>query len=304
VRILLVVNTSASSVTLRSRVVIQKALAADHDLEVAETSRRGHAERLARSAALDGTDVVAVMGGDGTLNEAANGLVGSATALAPLPGGSTNVFAQTIGVAGDPVDATAQLLTSLAAGRLRRIGVGNVDGRRFLFHIGIGFDAAVVAQVEKRAAVKRYASHPLFVTSAFLTWFRHYDRSQPRFAVELDDGEAIPDCYFAIISKTSPYTYLGSRPLHIAPEAGLDTPLAITAFRTLSAVTLLGAAASALGSGRFVRRHPRITSRSALRGITVTGHTPFPYQVDGDYLGDVSRLRIVYEPDALTIVTP
>ncbi|MDQ6840587.1 MAG: diacylglycerol kinase family lipid kinase, partial [Actinomycetota bacterium] len=80
-RLLLVVNASASSVTARSRVVIHRALAADHHVTVAETSRRGHATRLAQGAASEGVDVVVVLGGDGTLNEAANGLAGTSTAL-------------------------------------------------------------------------------------------------------------------------------------------------------------------------------------------------------------------------------
>ena len=96
-RVLLIVNTTASSVTARKRVLIQKALGAEHDLEMMETSRRGHAARLARGAARRGVEVVAVLGGDGTLNEAADGLVGTDTALAPLPGGSTNVYARTLG---------------------------------------------------------------------------------------------------------------------------------------------------------------------------------------------------------------
>src|SRR6516165_352000 len=100
-KLLLLVNESASSVTPRARVVIQKALAADHEVTFAETSRRGHASRLAQGAAADGVNVVVVLGGDGTLNEAANGLAGTDTALGVLPGGSTNVFARTIGL---PVD--------------------------------------------------------------------------------------------------------------------------------------------------------------------------------------------------------
>src|SRR3954452_11812580 len=91
-KVLLIVNASASSVTARTRVVIQKALSADHEVTLAETSRRGHATRLAQGAAADGLDAVVVLGGDGTLNEAANGLAGSTTAMAPLPGGSTNLF--------------------------------------------------------------------------------------------------------------------------------------------------------------------------------------------------------------------
>ncbi len=102
-RILLIVNSSASSVTARARVVIAKALSADHEVTVAETSRRGHATRLAQGAANEGTEVVVVLGGDGTLNEAANGLAGTTTALAPLPGGSTNVFSRTIGLPDDPI---------------------------------------------------------------------------------------------------------------------------------------------------------------------------------------------------------
>src|SRR5436190_23757957 len=112
-KLLLIVNASASSVTARGRVVIQKALAADHDVTLAETSRRGHATRLAQGAAATGTDVVVVLGGDGTLNEAANGLAGTGTALGILPGGSTNVFARTIGMTNDPIEATGELLAAL-----------------------------------------------------------------------------------------------------------------------------------------------------------------------------------------------
>ena len=146
-RVLLLVNSAASSVTGRRRVVIHKALSADHEVTLAETARRGHATRLARSAASEGTDVVVVLGGDGTLNEAANGLAGTDTALAALPGGSTNVFARIIGLPDDPIEAAGQLLDALDRDAITRIGLGAVDGRYFLFHCGIGFDAAVVEQV-------------------------------------------------------------------------------------------------------------------------------------------------------------
>src|SRR5438270_733243 len=171
----------------RARVVIRKALSADHDVTMAETSRRGNATRLAQDAAAAGYDAVVVLGGDGTLNEAANGLAGSQTAMATLPGGSTNVFARTLGIAQDPVEATGELLSALARGSLRRIGLGSVNGRYFLFHVGMGFDAAVVSQVERRAALKRYAGHPLFVYAAFSTWFRHYDRTRPRLEIHHAD---------------------------------------------------------------------------------------------------------------------
>ena len=119
-RVLLLVNSAASSVTGRRRVVIQKALSADHEVSLAETVRRGHATRLARSAASDGVDVVVVLGGDGTLNEAANGLAGTGTALAALPGGSTNVFARIIGLPDDPIEAAGQLLDALDRGAINQ----------------------------------------------------------------------------------------------------------------------------------------------------------------------------------------
>lgn len=184
-RLLLIVNTSASFVTARARVVIHKALSADHEVILKETNRRGHATRLAQGAAADGLDVAVVLGGDGTLNEAANGLAGSPTALAVLPGGSTNVFARTLGMANDPIEATSQLLSALAAGAgaVRRVGLGELNGRYFLFHAGVGFDAAVVRRVEEMASLKRYFGPALFILATLLTWAKGYERHQPAFSV-------------------------------------------------------------------------------------------------------------------------
>ncbi|MBV8162350.1 MAG: NAD(+)/NADH kinase [Acidimicrobiia bacterium] len=303
-RLLLIVNTSASAVTARARVVIRKALSADHDVSTAETSRRGNATRLAQDAAAAGYDAVVVLGGDGTLNEAANGLVGSETALATLPGGSTNVFARTLGIAQDPVEATGELLSALARGSRRRIGMGSVNGRYFLFHVGMGFDAAVVSQVERRAALKRYAGHPLFVYAAFATWFRHYDRSRPRLRVELPGRPPIEDAYMAICLNSNPYTYLGNIPLNLAPDADLDRGLVMATFRSLQMAPFLGLVASVLRRGSHFRRHRTVDYRPELTDATVLGHGPFPYQVDGDYLGDAERLVFRHEPDALTVVVP
>lgn len=303
-KVLLLVNSSASSVTARSRVVIQKALSADHDVTLAETSRRGHATRLAQGAAAAGTEVVVVLGGDGTLNEAANGLAGSSCALAALPGGSTNVFARTIGLPNDPIEATGDLLSALARGDIRRIGLGSVNGRYFLFHVGMGFDAAVVAQVERRAGLKRYAGHPLFVYAGFDTWIRHYDRSRPRFAVHHEDGSVVDDAYFAICLNTNPYTYLGNRPLHLAHEATLDRGLAMITLRTLAFARTMRIIGSALGSGRYLRNNKWTDHRTDLTQVTVEGYGPFPYQVDGDHLGDTERLVIRHEPEVLDLVLP
>jgi len=310
---MLLVNSSASSVTPRSRVVIQKALSADHEVTLAETSRRGHATRLAQGAAAAGTEVVVVLGGDGTLNEAANGLAGSDCALAALPGGSTNVFARTIGLPNDPIEATGVLLDALARRSIRRVGLGAVNGRFFLFHTGVGFDAAVVAQVERRAGLKRYAGHPLFVYAGFTTWARHFDRSRPRFAVHFDadvtdgsvvGGSVVDDGYLTIVMNTNPYTYLGNRPLDLAPETALDRGLTSVTLRTMAAHRLLRIIGSALTNGKALRRSRWVDIRSDIDGLVIRAYGPVPYQVDGDYLGEVEQLTFRHEPDIIDLVLP
>lgn len=303
-RVLLIVNAIASSVTARRRVVIQKALGADHDLEVAETARKGHAARLAHGAAADGVDVVVVLAGDGTLNEAADGLAGTNTALAPLPGGSTNVFARSIGVSRDPIEATAELLTSLDHRSFERVGLGMVNDRHFLVHCGIGFDAAVIEQAERRSVMKRYAAPVLFVAAAFDTWLRVYDHSRPRFDFELPDGELIDGSIFAIVSNTTPYTYFGSRPVIVEDRIGLHDALAVMVFRTRRMSGIVRVGVSAVASRRLVRRHPGVVHRRGITSMKVRGDGPFPYQVDGEHLGTAEELSISYEPDVLTLVIP
>jgi len=312
VRLLLLVNASASSVTARARVVIQKALSADHDVTMAETSRRGHASRLAKGAVVDGLDAVIVLGGDGTVNEAANGLAGSSTALGVLPGGSTNVFARTIGLTNDPIEATGELLSALAKGSIRRIGLGCVNGRYFLFHVGMGFDAAVVEQVERRGSLKRVVGHPLFVYAGFSTWLRHYDRSRPHFAIRTGPsrdgrpGQVIDDGYFAICVKTNPYTFLGNRPLDVAPEAGLDSGLSVVVLRSLALVPLFGLIIASLRGrgGERLAGHRWVAYAGNVDELTASGFGPFPYQVDGDFLGEADTLEIGYQPGALSLILP
>ncbi len=303
-RITLIVNPSASSVTARGRVVITKALAADHDVTVAETARRGHATQLAAEAAAGGADVVVVLGGDGTLNEAANGLAGTATALAPLPGGSTNVFARTIGLSDDAIEATGILLDALSHGSTRRIGLGSVNGRYFLFHVGIGFDAAVVAEVERRGSLKRWANHLLFAWAAFDTWLRKYDRRRPRFAVRIPGRPTVDDAMFTVCLNTDPYTFISTQPFTISADIGLDSAMGVVTLRSLDARPLLSVVASALGTGARLRRSRSVDFCNDVTSLTIDGYGPIPHQVDGDYLGDVEHLELEFAPDVLTLVLP
>ncbi len=282
-RVLLVVNPTASSVTPLVRADVERVLRAAHDVDVAETTRRDHAATLARDAVDAGYDVVAVLAGDGTLNEAGGGLAGSRVALAPLPGGSTNVFARTIGLAYKPAVAAQQVVDALGRsperGGVRRIGLGaavapGAPVRHFLFHLGIGFDAAIIRRMEMRPSVKRYLAHPAFAATTLTTWFRHYDRdSRITFTVDGDEVGAGP---YAVISNSDPYAYVGRRPLRIAPGASLDGELTLTLLRTLRGAVVVRAAAAAVGRITYLTSSPEIVQRADVRAVEVTAGRTVP----------------------------
>ncbi len=301
-RILLIVNSFATSVTARNTVVIQRRLARDHDVELVETNRRGHATRFAFDAARRNIDVVVGFGGDGTLNEVATGIANTDTALGVLPGGSTNVFARTIGLPNDPVAAVELLAGGVDVGDLRPIGLGQVNGRFFCFHTGIGYDAAVVAAVERRASLKRWLGHPLFITAAVSTWLRGYDRAEPHFRVHSATG-VIDDGFFTIVLNTNPYTYLGNRPLDLSPAATLDRGLVAVTFRTMKATAILRSLAGALRGGG-VKPTDYLDEQIDLDELVIESTEPFPYQLDGDYLGEADRLMFQHVPNAVRLVFP
>ena len=304
-KVLLIVNPCASAVTAKARQAAHDALSGgEHDLTVIETSHRDDATGLARTAAAEGAEVVVVLGGDGTVNEAAHALVGTGTAVAHLPGGSTNVFARTLGIEHKVAKAAVQLRELLQRRSIRTMSVGSVNGRHFLFHVGVGYDAAVVAQVERRGELKRKIGQAAFVYAAFATYFRHYDHSRPRFSLHLPDGTVVDDGYFLICLNSNPYTYLGARPLSVTPDATGGRGLVSVTVRSLAVHTLLGVFGSAVGKGARLRRHPRVDYRTDLTTLEVWGHGPVPYQVDGDYLGEAEELSIGYHPDALHVVAP
>ncbi len=297
-QLLLIVNPAASSVTPRIQVLVQRALGHQHGVRVAETTRRNHATRLAEDAVRNGIDGIVVLGGDGTVNEVANGIAGSDCALLPLPGGSTNVFCRTLGLPDDPQDAVAVSLRAVDEGLVRPVGIGSVNGRYFLFHTGVGFDAAVVEQVERQGDLKRYLNHPLFVYAAIKTWLRHYDRSTPAFSIEFDDGR-VDDGYFLVCLNTDPYTYLGNRPLNIAPAADLDHGLAAVTLTSLRSDHLLRVVGEALRPPPGLSSSRWVDVRTDLTNATLTARRPIPVQVDGDFIGSATEVVFEHHPDAL-----
>lgn len=301
-RILLVVNSFATSVTPRNTVQVHQYLARHHDVQVVETSERGHATRFAVDAVARGLDAVIAFGGDGTLNEVATGLAGSEVALGVLPGGSTNVFARSLGMANDPLLAVTQLAAGFDGGLVSPIGLGEANGRYFTFHAGIGYDAEVVRQVERTFSFKRLVGQPLFAYSALKTWFVDYDRKFPHFTVEID-GRKIPNGFFAILLNTNPYTYVGKRAIELSRAASLEKRLVAVIFRRLSTPLMLSTMWSALRNGGIAAKRG-IEIIEDVEEVVFDFPAPFGYQLDGDYIDDTTTLTVRHKPESLRLIKP
>ncbi|MEO8363750.1 MAG: diacylglycerol kinase family protein [Ilumatobacteraceae bacterium] len=301
-QILLIVNSFASSVTPRTTVLVHQHLARRHDVQVVETNERGHATRFAQDAAARGLDAVVAFGGDGTLNEVATGLAGSSTILAMLPGGSTNVFVRSLGLSNDPMVALAQITTALDKGEIANVSLGKSNDRYFCFHAGIGYDAAVVEQVERRASFKRLVGQPLFAYAALRTWFVSYDRKFPHFTIDID-GRHIPNGFFSVVLNSNPYTYIGKRSVNLSTSAALEKKLVVVTFRKMSSLLMLRTLYGALHKDGL-SPSSGVDIQTDVESVTFNFPAPFPYQLDGDYLGETTNLEIRHCPDALRLVRP
>jgi diacylglycerol kinase family enzyme len=118
------------------------------------------------------------------------------------------------------------------------------------------------------------------------------------------DGAVVEDGYMTVVLNTNPYTYLGNRPFNLAPDAGFDRGLAVVTVRTMRVVPFLNIAASALGSGKRLRKSRFVDYRTDVEAVDLVAHGAMPYQVDGDHLGEVDRLEFKHEPEALRLVLP
>ena len=315
-RALLVVNPAATTTSARTREVLASALETDLKLEVAHTRHRGHAAELAAEARADGLDLVVVLGGDGTVNEVVNGLLGGVDAtdvpdvpdLAVVPGGGTNVFSRALGLPRDPVEATGALLDALREHRRRSIGLGLAGERWFTFNAGMGWDAEVVARVDQRRRSRptqqRHTTPLDYVRAAVEQFFLHTDRRTPAITLEVPGAEPQP-VHMAIVANTAPWTYLGDRPLLTSPEASFDTGLdlyALTRLRTMG--TLSEARRLLRGRPTPDRRGPRtlVHRQHDLAELTLRASHPVAAQADGEALGDIQTLTFRAVPNALCVV--
>jgi diacylglycerol kinase family enzyme len=300
VRALLVYNPNATTTNAAVIDVIATALSKDLKLDVEATKRRDHAGFLAAGAAHEGYEVVLALGGDGTVNEILQGLVGTDVRLGIIPGGSTNVWARNLGLPNDAVEATAALLDALRMRSERTLNLGRANGRYFGVNVGFGYDAETVRFVERRHLLKRTVRQASFLWCGTLAYFNGYDR---RSAIRLSLGDHEPAVVLrtAVVCNANPYTYLGKLPVQLCPEAAFDrrldllglTALSLPAIGRLARTALTSANVGQLGFTRLWHDRP---------GYSLVSDDPLPLQVDGDFVGEATRVEIEHVERGITVV--
>ncbi|MEC4019507.1 diacylglycerol/lipid kinase family protein [Streptomyces sp. H27-D2] len=320
-RALLVVNPAATTTSARTRDVLTHALASDLKLEVATTEYRGHARDLARRAAEGGEiELVVALGGDGTVNEVVNGLLHHGPApdalprLAVVPGGSTNVFARALGLPNDAVEATGALLDALRDESERTVGLGLAAGtpgtvdeavpaRWFTFCAGYGFDAGVVGRVEQQRERGKRSTHALYVRQVLRQFLGEANRRHGTITLDRPGEDPVRDLVLSIVCNTSPWTYLGNRPIYASPKASFDTALDVLGLSRLSTAAVARYATQLLTSSPERGPHGKhAPSLHDLTDFTLHSQVPLPFQMDGDHLGLRSSVTFTGVRRALRVI--
>ena len=308
-RILVIVNPHATTVSDRLKNLVIYALQGRFDVEVEATKRQRHAIEIGRGARDGAWDMVVAFGGDGTINEVANGLAGTDVPLGLLPGGNTNVICRTLGIPNDVVEATEHLLSLADDLRCIRVSLGRVGDRFFVFSCGSGIDATVVERVDSNPALKATAGPWYYSWSALSGYMRSYMRDPVK--LEIATGGRKVSGVTALTQNSDPFTFFGNRAVHVCPPVRLSDPF--LSMSVLKRGTQLDAATLVprlLSSRLDASRHgqmetfeevteARIRSLSTERDGTVR---TFPVQVDGDFIGRFEEVELAVVPDALSIV--
>lgn len=256
--------------------------------EIFTTTGRGHATELAREAVRAGCDIVAAVGGDGTVNETGRALAGTGVALALVPRGSGNGLARHLRV---PLDA-AGALAVLRRGRVRTIDTGMANGRLFLCTMGAGFDAAVVRRFE---ALPRRGIAAYFGAGA-LELLRYRPE---RLRLSVDGGDEFARRpLFTVVANAAQFGS-GAR---IAPHARVDDGrldlVSVDAVNPFQAGPLLWR----LFRGTIDRsRH--VLTRPGTR-FTLERDSPGPMHVDGELVETAARVEIEVRPASLRVIAP
>ena len=309
-RALLVANTFATTTddTIQAQVV--KELTKHLDLIVVNTSARNDAIDIAKTAQQQGFELVIGLGGDGTVNEIANGLLldgpnPDGPLLAAIPGGNGNVFARNMGLSENPLVATNQILNALEAKQFKSIGVGKIAtnniSRWFLFNAGIGLDAAVLAEMESRRADGKLVSDASYAALALKELFAKTDRKHASLSLVSSSGEVLRDAHFALIVNLAPWAYLGSKPLNPLPLASHDTALDVYAPTSLSVRAILALIRRAV-AGKSAENEKHAIALIDQSRVHIQAEQPMWIQVDGDVVTQSTELTATHVPNALRVL--
>jgi diacylglycerol kinase family enzyme len=301
---LVIVNPYATTVSDRLKNLVVYALRGSYHVDAIDTERRDHATELCREAAREGYDVVVAFGGDGTVNEAANGLAGSGTPLSCLPGGRTNVYCRMLGIPTDVVDATEHLLRLADDWRPRRVDLGRVNDRAFLFSAGVGLDASVVERVDAHPRLKARLGEWYYTWTGIGTFNRRYLVRPPKLEVEL--GSDRIKGVTAIVQNAAPYTYFGNRPVHMGEGATLDSgDLAGVVLKRATPFEIPTVIWRALSKRARLSKHRQVFAFSGVHELAVRSldDRPLPLQVDGDYIGEASAAAFTVAPRGIAVVS-
>ncbi|WP_354702303.1 hypothetical protein DSM112329_02661 [Paraconexibacter sp. AEG42_29] len=303
-RMLVIVNPYATTVSDRLKNLVVYALQGRYEVDAIDTKGKNDATAIAREAALEGYDVVVAFGGDGTVNEAANGLLGSDTPLSCLPGGATNVYARLLGIPNDIVDATEHLLRVADDFTPRKVDLVQVNDRVFTFCAGLGLDAAVTERVDSHPRLKHRFGAYYFMYAGLAIFTTRYVAKPPRMNVTLPDGTAL-EGVTALVQNADPYSYFKKIPLHLAEGASLSSGDVSGVVLKRSTPTIMpGVIYRMLAPNAHLSRHRAVEEFAGVDGLVVTSTDgrPIPLQVDGDHIGDVTEARFTVLPQALTVV--
>jgi diacylglycerol kinase family enzyme len=309
---LVIVNPHATGAPRDSLGAVMRTLERRYQTRVVETEAPGHAVAIAGDALHEGFDAVAAFGGDGTVNEAANGLAAGAdrdpgVALACLPAGQANVFAKMLGIPTNALGAAEQLARLAERWRARRVDLGVVNERCFTFSSGLGVDAIVTRQVDANPRLKARFGPWYYSWALACTLARRYLLRPPRMAVGVDgaaQAQALRGV-MTVVQNGSPYTFFRDHPIEIADASELDSgKLAGCVLRRARPVDLPFLAFRALSASARVSAHRQVSAFSDVTELTVRSadERPLPLHVDGDYLGEVSEARYSVLPHALSVL--
>ena len=306
---ILIVNPHATTTASNTPELVTRSLGGLVDLDVRHTRHRGHARELAAKA---DADLVLVLGGDGAVNEAVNGIMarppgssGAAGALpliGVIPGGGGNVFARALGMPLDTGAAIGRIRELIAAESYRTIGLGLAGDRYFTFSADLGFDGEVMHEMDQLREAGHRQSTMLYLRTIVRQYYRGTDRRVPALTLERDGQPPVGGLFMTVVTNRSPWTYFGGRALLPVPNPDLNSGLDLLALRRLRFGTIV----SVVGQLLWVRSRPprgrHLMSVPGLESLVIRSARPIAFQVDGEYLGETKGVEFRFVPHAIRVV--